>query len=88
MLYQLCPIQVVTSSGRVGNKIRIKRVMLNYVITSLAYDATTNISPGPMIAQLFLANVKQYRGLIPSTVAGDFNQIVQIGSSSTSFFKC
>lgn len=74
--------QNVTASGRVGNKIRIKRVMLNYVLTPTAYDATINNAPGPMIAQLFLANVKPYRGLIPSTTAGDFNQIVQVGSST------
>lgn len=75
--------QSVTSSGRVGNKVSIRRVMLNYNITPTPYNAATNSQPQPFIVQLFLGNIKPYRGLIPTTAAGDFNQIVQIGSSTS-----
>lgn len=75
--------QSVLVSGRVGNTIRIKKVMLNYTLVPLPYDAVTNANPQPIICQFFLGNVKNSRGVIPSVVAGDFNQIVDIGSTSS-----
>lgn len=74
--------QTVTM-GRVGNTIKIRKVMLNYTLVPLPYDAITNPQSQPTIVQLFLGNVRNSRGVIPSVVAGDFNQIVDIGSSSS-----
>lgn len=75
--------QSVLVSGRIGNSIKIRKVMLNYTLVSLPYDATTNAIPQPIICQFFLGNVRNSRGVIPSVVAGDFNQIVDVGSTSS-----
>ena len=75
--------QSVLVSGRVGNTIKIKKVMLNYTLVPLVYDAINNPNPQPIICQFFLGNVRNSRGVIPSVVAGDFNQIVDIGSTSS-----
>lgn len=70
----------VTDGNRVGNQVRIRRVMLKYVIVPLPYDAATNATPQPFHVQLFLGRVKQAKSYLPTST--DVGLLFNAGSSS------
>lgn len=73
--------QGVTQGTRTGNQVKIRRVMLNYVLHPLRYDATTNITPQPLEVLLYLGTIKRAKGEIP--FAPDFSNLFQLGGTST-----
>jgi len=72
--------QGVTQGTRVGNQIKIKRVMLNYTLYPLAYNATTNLRPQPVEVLMYLGNTKASRGIIPDS--GDLSVFFQLGATA------
>lgn len=72
--------QGVTQNTRIGNEIKIRKVMLKYVIYPNAYNVTTNTSPIPMEIDMFLGYVKQTPGYIPQAI--DIQSLFQSGSTS------
>lgn len=76
--YWLLP-QSVGQGGRISNRIRLRSVMLNYVLRPRAYDATFNPNPLPCHVMLFLGYVKNSPSFVPDSV--DFNELFQGGSS-------
>jgi len=74
--------QGIGAGQRIGNEIKIRKVMLNYVIRPLPYSSTTpgNPFPCPVEVELFLGNIKQAPGLLPGTV--DIGYLFQGGNVS------
>jgi len=72
--------QGVLQNNRIGNVVKTKKVYLNYALYPLPYDAISNVNTIPFIVQLFLGNVKQYRGVLPQ--ATDINLLFQSGSTA------
>ena len=72
--------QGVTQGTRLGNEIRIKKVMLNYVLRPAPYDATFNANPQPFEIELMLGYVKQYPGVLPNNA--DTVRLYQSGATS------
>lgn len=70
----------VGAGQRVGNKVSIRKVMLNYILRPNPYNATTNTFPQPLEVQLFLGYVKQYPGIKPE--AGDTSILFQLNNSA------
>lgn len=87
--YPMCPYtgywtisQGVGAGNRVGNQIKPKRVMLNYVLRPLPYDSLTNPNPLPCQILLYLGYVKNTPSTLP--IGTDFNYFFQSGNSSVS----
>lgn len=76
--YLIIP-QGVTQGTRTGNECKVKKVMLNYTLTPLPYNAVTNPTPLPFHVQLMLGCVKATKGVLP--VAGDINQMFNLGGT-------
>jgi len=72
--------QGITQGARLGNEVRVKKLMLNYVLRPTPYSALTNPFPEPVEVDLFLGYVNQVPGFLP--VPGDFTYLFQNGSSS------
>lgn len=73
--------QGVTQGTRTGNQVKIRRVMLNYALFPLKYDAVTNITPQPIEVLMYLGTIKRAKGEIP--FAPDFSNLFQLGGTST-----
>lgn len=73
--------QGVTQSSRVGNSIRIKKVYLKYVLLPLPYDVGTNASTQPLHIILYLANLRNARGVLPTST--DIGNLYQSNSTSS-----
>lgn len=73
--------QGVTAGARLGNRCKVMKVILKYVLFSKGYDVTTNPIPTCCEVQMFLLNLKQATGVLPTStqLAG----LVQLGASST-----
>lgn len=83
--YPMCPLsgywsisQGVGAGARVGNQIRTRKCMLNYVLRAAQYDATVNPAPIPCEVMLMLGYVKNTPSFAPASV--DFGQLFQNGS--------
>lgn len=70
----------VLQNNRVGNVIKTRRVMLNYVLRPNAYNVSSNAGPAPFEVDMFLGYVKQAPALIPQ--AGDYASLFQSGNTS------
>lgn len=70
----------VTDGARISNQVRIRKVMLKYVIVPLPYDAGTNTAPQPVHVQLFLGRVKQAKSVLPTST--DVGLLFNAGSTS------
>jgi len=78
----LCSIQLTPTSGmlnitqgtgegdRIGNKVRVKKVKLNYVLVTAPIDATYNVTPKPQDVRMMITYNKQSKVLSPP--AGQF----------------
>lgn len=71
--------QSVQAGSRLGNKIKIKSVHLNYVLRPNDYINPFNLTPTPSNVLLYLGYVKNAPSFVP--VASDFTQFYQAGSS-------
>lgn len=72
--------QGVRQNERTGNEIKTKRVMLNYVLTPVEYNAISNPGPQPVEVQMFLGYTKFSPGELP--IALDLSSLFQQSSSS------
>lgn len=72
--------QGITSAGRIGNQIKVRKVMLSYVLRPNPYDAVFNTTAIPQEVDLFLGYTKQLPGFLP--VAADVTSLFQSGSTS------
>jgi len=86
--YPMCPLssywsisQGVTQGTRIGNQIKIRKVMLNYILRPLPYNATTNPQPNPCEVQMMLGYVKQTPSQIPT--GSDVSVLFQSGASTS-----
>lgn len=73
--------QGVGSSDRVGNVCKVRKLMLNYTLNPLPYDATVNTTPKPMEILMILGYLKQSSGVIPQP--GDISILFQNNNSAT-----
>lgn len=73
--------QGVTQGTRTGNQIKVRRVMLNYVLHPLKYDVTTNLTPQPLEILMYLGRMRRTKGEIP--FSPDFSNLYQLGGTST-----
>jgi len=85
--YPMCPLtafwtiaQGVTQGTRIGNKIQVRKIMLNYILRPTSYDAVFNPSCIPSEVQLMLGYVKQTPTTLPTNF--DVGQLFQAGASS------
>jgi len=86
--FPMCPLssywtinQGVGQGARVGNVIKPRKVMLNYILRPMPYDLATNPNTYPCDIQLFLGYVKNTPSFVP--IPGDFSYLFQNGSSSS-----
>ena len=82
--YSMCPgvwtiSQGITQGTRIGNQIKVRKVMLNYILRPSPYDVVTNINPRPVEVQLLLGRVKLTPGSTPNGT--DVNNMFQAGAS-------
>jgi len=77
----LAMTQGTTQNARVGNTIRPRKVMFNYVLYPSAYSATTNNLLTPCEVMFWLCSVKQHKGVLPTTT--DIASFFQNGSTSS-----
>jgi len=70
----------VTDGARISNQVRIRKVILSYVIVPLPYDAATNNVPQPVHVQLFLGRLKQAKSVLPTST--DVATLFNAGSTS------
>lgn len=71
--------QAVGAGNRVGNRIKIKSVHLNYVLRPNAYINPFNLNPAPSTVLLYLGYVKNAPSFLPTSA--DFLNFFQAGSS-------
>lgn len=71
--------QGLGQGARVGNEIKIKSIMLNYVLHPRPYDATSNVAPQPCEIDMYLGYVRGTPSSIPTST--DVNNLYQNGSS-------
>lgn len=71
--------QGVGAGARVGNQIRTRKCMLNYILRAAQYDATNNPAPIPCQVMLMLGYTKNTPSFAPAGV--DLQQLFQNGSS-------
>lgn len=72
--------QGVTVNARIGNQIKIRKIMLNYVLRPNPYDAVFNVATVPQEIDMFLGYTKQLPGFAP--VAGDLGNLFQNGAAA------
>ena len=72
--------QGIGAGQRIGNEIKVRKIMLNYVLRPQPYSATTpgNPFPGPSEVEMYLGYTKQAPGLLPGTV--DMGYLYQGGN--------
>lgn len=69
-----------TSSGaRIGNRITPRKLMFNYTLYPLQYDAVTNNAPRPGLVMMILCRVKEDPFQVPNSI--DLNNLYQNGAS-------
>lgn len=86
-MFPMCPLGGLftipigaTDGTRVGNQIRVRKVMLRYVLRAMPYSAGINDNPQPVYVQFYLGNVKQAPGIIPTAL--ELSTLYQSGSGS------
>lgn len=72
--------QGVGQNQRIGNEIRIKKLMYNYVLRPLSQDPTINPNPQPIEVQIIFAHTRDQPALIPSV--GDYQSLFQLNGTS------
>jgi len=70
--------QGVGQGGRIGNQIKIKSLVMKYVLSPLQFDTTTNNQPRPTEVILWVFYDKQN----PTTIPQIGNDFLQLGGSS------
>lgn len=71
--------QGITQGARIGNEIKIRKVMLKYVLRPTGYDVGSNPFPVPIEVEMYLGRTRGVPGEIPAVV--DFNNLYQSGST-------
>lgn len=78
----LFPLPIGTTNGtRVGNEIKVKKVMLRFVIRPTTYQAGVNDNPQPANIILYIGNYKQYKGILPTNL--EVGQLYETGAGSS-----
>jgi len=72
--------QGITQGTRIGNEIKIRKVMLKYVLRPTGYDVGSNPFPAPVEVEMFLGRTRGVPGEIPVVV--DFNNLFQSGGTT------
>lgn len=72
--------QGILQNNRIGNEVKVRKVMLKYVLRPVAYDSGINPFPAPAEVDMFLGYTKQSSGFLPGTV--DIGYLFQQGSGS------
>lgn len=83
--YPLTPfannMQILQGTGqadRIGNVIRTKKLILNYVLYPAIYDATTNPYPVPQMVKIWIGYFKGNPNAIPT----DYSRFFQTGNTA------
>lgn len=71
--------QGVGQGARIGNVVRIRKIMLNYVLRPNPYDVTFNPNPLPVNVIMMLGYIKNQPSTVPTST--DISQLFQSGSS-------
>ena len=88
-VFPVCPYggfmniqQGTGQADRIGNKIRTKRVVMDYIITPRGYDATLNPVPTPQDVKIWICHARDDPNILPAQ--GDFTSFFQYGDTSIS----
>lgn len=73
-------LQGITQSTRIGNQIKPRKLIWDFILSNKAYDAVSNPSPQPMELQLIIASLKQCPGELPSPT--DVSYLYQLNASA------
>lgn len=77
--------QSVSQQGRIGNKVRIMKARVQYILTPTPYNAATNSFPAPIEVRVFIFSFKNQPVEGVNGSINQFNGIFQNGSGSFSF---
>ena len=72
--------QGIRQSDRIGNEIKVRKVMLRYILRPTPYDISSNPAPVPTHVEMYLGRTRIASGDQP--IAADFNFLFQNGASS------
>lgn len=73
--------QGVSINQRVGNKIRVKSLIMRYVIVPYLYDATNNPTPTPLDITMYIFKNKTY----PNLTNANMSDFYKFGAGTESF---
>jgi len=71
--------QGVAQNQRTANEVRVRKVLLKYVLYYTKYNPETNNNLMPIEVQLFLGYVKNSSGILP--IASDFDNLYQYNNT-------
>lgn len=71
-LYQM--VQGVQQQQRVGNQVRLKKLIFRGIMAPNPYSATTNPTPNPIMIQMFIVSMKRN---VPSSSIAEVNNVFQ-----------
>lgn len=71
-LYQM--VQGVGQQQRIGNQVRLKKLLFRGIMAPNPYNATTNPTPNPVMIQMFIISMKRN---VPSSSIAEVNNIFQ-----------
>lgn len=77
--------QSSSQSGRVGNRVSVRKATMKYILIPSAYNATTNSSPQPLDIRVFIFSLKQDPVNGVSGNISQFSTLFQNGNSSRGF---
>jgi hypothetical protein len=72
--------QGVGQGNRIGNTIKIRKVMLSYVLRQNPYNLISNPQPQPLDVMFKLGHIKRIPGSLPTT--GETNLLFQFGNTT------
>jgi len=73
-------VQDATSNGRVGNRIQVKKLKLNYIMWPSPFDMTANPEPRPQEVILWFCRLKRSKTEIPTSV--DVSRFFSMGGAA------
>jgi len=74
-----------SQSGRIGNKVNVRKAVVSYILTPASYNATTNTEPKPIDVRVVIFSLKQEPVIGINGSISQFGSFYQNGSGSAGF---
>lgn len=72
--------QGVTQGARIGNIIKLRKLVWNFCVSPNTYNATSNPSPQPCYVEVFICSLKGENGVIPNST--DITSFFQLNNNA------